>query len=76
LAQAASYGSASIKGAARTKDQLEGVVANQFHACINHYCSVRSALYKRFGAASELVDVNSLALLAGRLHEIFEIVAD
>ena len=35
------------------------------------YRIVRGALYKGFSAASELTDGNSLALLAGRLHENF-----
>jgi hypothetical protein len=38
---------------------------------IDHYGIVRGALYKGFSAASELGDGNSMALLAGRLHENF-----
>jgi hypothetical protein len=38
-------------------------------ALIDHYRIVRGALYKRLGAASEAGDGNSLAALAGRLHE-------
>src|SRR5207237_3587700 len=40
-------------------------------ALIDHYRIVRGALYKGFGAAAEVGDGNSLALLAGRLHENF-----
>jgi hypothetical protein len=40
-------------------------------ALIDHYRIVRGALYNGFGAASELSDGNSMALLAGRLHENF-----
>jgi hypothetical protein len=58
-----------IAGAGATKDQLEEIVADESLALIDHYRIVRSALYKGFGAASELGDGNSLALLAGRLHE-------
>jgi hypothetical protein len=60
---------AHIAGAGATKDQLEEIVADESLALIDHYRIVRSALYKGFGAASELGDGNSLALLAGRLHE-------
>ena len=60
---------AYIAGAGATKDQLEEIVADESLALIDHYRIVRSALYKGFGAASELGDGNSLALLAGRLHE-------
>ena len=62
---------AYIAGAGATKDQLEELVADESLALIDHYRIVRSALYKGFGAASELGDGNSLALLAGRLHENF-----
>ena len=58
-----------IAGAGATKDQLEEIVADESLALIDHYRIVRSALYKGFSAASELRDGNSLALLAGRLHE-------
>jgi hypothetical protein len=51
------------------KDQLEEIVADESLALIDHYRIVRAALYKGFGAASELGDGNALALLAGRLHE-------
>jgi hypothetical protein len=54
-----------------TKDQLEEIVADESLALIDHYRIVRGALYKGFSAASELGDGNSLALLAGRLHENF-----
>ena len=60
-----------ITGAGATKDQLETVVANESLALIDHYRIVRGALYKGFGTASEVGDSNSLALLAGRLHENF-----
>src|SRR5499433_2659158 len=56
-------------GAGATKDQLEEIVADETLALIDHYRIVRGALYKGFGAASELGDGNALALLAGRLHE-------
>jgi hypothetical protein len=62
---------AYIAGAGATKDQLEELVADESLALIDHYRIVRGALYKWFGAASELGDGNSLALLAGRLHENF-----
>jgi hypothetical protein len=62
---------AHIAGAGATKDQLEEIVADESLALIDHYRIVRGALYKGFGAASELGDGNSLALLAGRLHENF-----
>ena len=62
---------AYIAGAGATKDQLETVVADESLALIDHYRIVRGALYKGFGAASEVGDGNSLALLAGRLHENF-----
>src|SRR5215472_2032279 len=60
-----------IAGAAASKDELEAVVADESLALIDHYRIVRSALYKGLGAASEVGDSNSLALLAGRLHENF-----
>src|SRR5689334_18149628 len=62
---------AYIAGVGATKDQLEEIVADETLALIDHYRIVRGALYKRFGAAAELGDGNSLALLAGRLHENF-----
>jgi hypothetical protein len=62
---------AYIAGAGATKDQLEEIVADESLALIDHYGIVRGALYKGFGAASEVGDGNSLALLAGRLHENF-----
>ena len=62
---------AYIAGAGATKDQLEEIVADNLSALIDHYRIVRGALYKSFGAASELGDGNALALLAGRLHENF-----
>ena len=58
-----------IAGAGATKDQLEEIVADESLALIDHYRIVRGALYKGFGAASEVGDGNALALLAGRLHE-------
>src|SRR6267154_6004331 len=60
---------AYLAGAGATKDQLEAIVADESLALIDHYRIVRGALYKGFGAATELGDGNSLALLAGRLHE-------
>src|SRR5690348_14450585 len=62
---------AYIAGAGATKDQLEEFVADESLALIDHYRIVRGTLYKEFGAASEVGDGNSLALLAGRLHENF-----
>ena len=56
-------------GAGVAKDQLEEIVADESLALIDDYRIVRGALYKGFGAASELGDGNALALLAGRLHE-------
>src|SRR5438270_5380618 len=53
------------------KDQLEELVADETLALIDHYRIVRGGLYKGFGAASELGDGSSLALIAGRLHENF-----
>ena len=60
-----------MAGAGAAKDQLEEIVADESLALIDHYRIVRGALYKRLSAASELGDGNSLALLAGRLHENF-----
>jgi hypothetical protein len=60
-----------IAGAGATKDQLEEIVADQSLALIDHYQIVRAALYKGFSTAAELGDGNSMALLAGRLHENF-----
>jgi hypothetical protein len=60
---------AYIAGAGATKDQLEEIVADESLALIDHYRVVRGALYKGFGAASEVGDTNALALLAARLHE-------
>jgi hypothetical protein len=62
---------AYIAGAGAAKDQLEEIVADETLGLIDHYRIVRGALYKGFSAASELGDGNSLALLAGRLHENF-----
>src|SRR5689334_19952324 len=58
-------------GASASKDQLEEIVADESLALIDHYRIVRGKLYKGFTAAAELGDGNSLALLAGRLHENF-----
>src|SRR5438874_4197574 len=60
-----------IAGAGATKDQLEEIIADESLALIDHYRIVRGSLYKRFSVASEVGDSNSLALLAGRLHENF-----
>src|SRR5215831_2040265 len=62
---------AYIAGAGPSKDQLEEIVADESLGLIDHYRIVRGALYKGFSAASELADGNSMALLAGRLHENF-----
>ena len=62
---------AYIAGAGATKDQLEEIVADESLGLIDHYRIVRGALYNGFSAASELADGNSMALLAGRLHENF-----
>src|SRR5438477_10886774 len=59
---------AYIVGGGATRDQLEEIVADETLALIDHYRIVRGALYKGFGSAW---DGNSLALLAGRLHENF-----
>src|SRR6266851_8204969 len=64
---------AYIAGAGATKDQLEAIVADESLALIDHYRIVRGSLYKGFGVASEVGDSNSLALLAGRLHENFRV---
>jgi hypothetical protein len=60
-----------IAGAGAKKDQLEAIVADESLALLDHYRIVRGGLYKGFGAATEVGDSNSLALLAGRLHENF-----
>src|SRR5947208_9204444 len=60
-----------MAGAGAAKDRLEATVADESLALIDHYRIVRGALYKGLSAASELGDGNSLALLAGRLHENF-----
>src|SRR5438270_7367211 len=66
---------AYIAGVGATKDQLEEIVADETLALIDHYHIVRGALYKGFGAAAEVGDGNSLALLAGRLHKNFRVCA-
>src|SRR5215813_8325726 len=60
-----------VAGAGASKDQLEEIVAGESLGLIDHYRIVRGALYRGFSAAAELADGNSLALLAGRLHENF-----
>ena len=60
-----------VAGAGASKDQLEEFVADESLALIDHYRIVRGALYRGFSAAGELGDGNSVALLAGRLHENF-----
>lgn len=60
-----------VAGAGATKDQLEEIAADESLGLIDHYRIVRGALYNGFTAAAELGDSNSLALLAGRLHENF-----
>lgn len=62
---------AYIAGVGATKDQLEEIAADESLALIDNYRIVRRALYKGFAAASEVGDGNSLAFLAGRLHENF-----
>jgi hypothetical protein len=62
---------AYIAGAGAIRDKLEEIVADESLSLLDHYRIVRSTLYKGFGAASEVGDGNSLALLAGRLHENF-----
>jgi len=71
LRRSAEARAAYIAGAGASKDQLEELVADETHSLIGHYRIVRGVLYKGFGTASELGDGNSLALLAGRLHENF-----
>jgi hypothetical protein len=60
-----------VAGGGASKDQLEEFVADESLGLIDHYRIVRGPLYNRFSAAAELGDSNSLALLAGRLHENF-----
>src|SRR5690348_18250412 len=60
-----------IAGGGATKDQLEEIAADESLALIDNYRIVRGALYKGFAGASEVGDGNSLAFLAGRLHENF-----
>ena len=67
---------AHMAGAGATKDQLEEIVADEALALIDHYRIVRGALYKGFGAASELGDGNSLALPRGGCTRISGIAGD
>ena len=60
-----------IAGAGASKDQLAEIVADESLGLLDHYRIIRGALYKGLSAAAELGDSNSLALLAGRLHENF-----
>src|SRR5215467_2684204 len=60
-----------VAGAGASKDQLEEIVADESLGLLDHYRIIRGALYKGLSAAAELGDSNSLALLAGRLHENF-----
>ena len=60
-----------VAGAGASKDQLEEIVADESVGLLDHYRIIRGALYKGLSAAAELGDSNSLALLAGRLHENF-----
>ena len=60
-----------VAGAKASKDQLEEIVAHESLGLLDHYRIIRGALYKGLSAAEELGDSNSLALLAGRLHENF-----
>src|SRR5262249_6672325 len=59
---------AYLVGAGATKDQLEEIVADESLALIDHYRIVRGALYRGFGAASELGNPNSLAMLPAPVH--------
>jgi hypothetical protein len=52
------------------------MIADDSLALIDHYRIVRGGLYKGFGAATEVGDSNSLALLAGRFMKISGITAD
>jgi hypothetical protein len=58
-----------MAGAGASKDQLEEIVADESLGLLDHYRIIRGALYRSLSAAAELGDGNSLALLAGRLHE-------
>jgi hypothetical protein len=60
-----------VAGAGASKDQLEEIVADESLGLLDHYRIIRGALYRSLSAAAELGDSNSLALLAGRLHENF-----
>src|SRR5215471_15235923 len=60
-----------VGGAGASKDKLEEIVADESLGLLDHYRIIRGALYKGLSAAEELGDSNSLALLAGRLHENF-----
>ena len=60
-----------VAGARASKDQLEEIVADESVGLLDHYRIIRGALYRGLSAAAELGDGNSLALLAGRLHENF-----
>jgi hypothetical protein len=64
-AEAATY----VAGAGASKDQLEEIVADESLGLLDRYRIIRGALYRSLSAAAELGDSNSLALLAGRLHE-------
>src|SRR5215472_11931486 len=60
-----------VAGAGASKDQLEEIVADESLGLLDHYGIIRGALYRSLSAAAGLGDSNSLALLAGRLHENF-----
>src|SRR5689334_24741546 len=60
-----------VAGAGASKDQLEEIVADESLGLLDHYRIIRGALDKSLSAAAELGENNSLALLAGRLHENF-----
>ena len=59
-----------VAGAGASKDQLEEIVADESLGLLDHYRIIRGR-YKSLSRAEELGDSNSLALLAGRLHENF-----
>src|SRR5215470_10773895 len=59
-----------VAGAGASKDQLEEIVPDDSLELLDHYRIIRGR-YKSLSRAEELGDSNSLALLAGRLHENF-----
>ena len=63
---------AYITGTGATKDQLEEIVADESLALIDHYRIVRGALYKGFGAASELRDPDPFRPMLGGLRGLLD----